>query len=487
VSCGACGESTFRLESTAETGLGRALCAACGEPAPLRLLPPGSEGWVLVDPGGHLITAPSWNELQRTALRARSASELLDMTPSSPVQPKAQPSGPPAKPPAPSARPPVPRGAEDEMVLSERDLSPVSDPALKADDDEGERVSLRDVVVVAKRSDPPKRTPSIPPPLTRKAEPTTPERTKPVPTLLEDAEGDEADAQDPARSSAPPPASARPPRAREAEPQRRRGLISAVALFALALVGYAAYGSGNDRERAPSAADRTAPPAAVPNDAPAPKAAALAAADAAVATGAAELSASTSLTPVAGDTVAGPDPEPEPSPASVSTAGSAPPKATTVAAPGGGGATGGSVSAMLERAAKARAAGDRAGAADLYTRVLALHPGDADAHAGLGHLARAEGDLAKAKKHYESALGTSPRFSPALLGLADVEWDLGDKASAGRRYASLLAVHPNPPERARARAEETRGVAPPAPVPSMTKADLERAAAASAGDGGAEK
>jgi Tfp pilus assembly protein PilF len=126
---------------------------------------------------------------------------------------------------------------------------------------------------------------------------------------------------------------------------------------------------------------------------------------------------------------------------------------------------------LLLAAGNARKKGDNAAAKDFYNRVLAQHPGNVEANAGLGSIARGEGDLATARASYEKALATSPGFYPAIIGLADTEWELGDRAAAQLHYQSILKMANTPPDRVRERA----GIAEaPKPVPTSAPPDNDR-------------
>ena len=109
------------------------------------------------------------------------------------------------------------------------------------------------------------------------------------------------------------------------------------------------------------------------------------------------------------------------------------------------------LSEVLSRAGAARRGGDPARAKVLYERALALSAGNAEAHGGLAEIARSQGDFASAKASYERALSTSPGYGPALLGLGDVLWESGDRDGAAKRYRELLGVSSSAPERARER------------------------------------
>lgn len=130
------------------------------------------------------------------------------------------------------------------------------------------------------------------------------------------------------------------------------------------------------------------------------------------------------------------------------------------------GTSGRSTSDLLDRAAKARHAGDLAKARALYDRVLEMHPGDVEASSGLGELARMNGDLPGAKRHFQAALQAAPSFSPALLGLGDTLWELGEKHEASQVYARLVGARADVPERARERSQ-AGGAATRAPVPTV--------------------
>lgn len=124
---------------------------------------------------------------------------------------------------------------------------------------------------------------------------------------------------------------------------------------------------------------------------------------------------------------------------------------------------------LLTAASSARKKGDNAAAKDLYNKVLAQHPGNVEANAGLASIARAEGDLATARASYEKALATSPGFYPAIIGLADTEWELGDRAAAQQHYQQILRLPNTPPDRVRERAgvnEPPKPVTTSAPAPT---------------------
>jgi tetratricopeptide (TPR) repeat protein len=93
--------------------------------------------------------------------------------------------------------------------------------------------------------------------------------------------------------------------------------------------------------------------------------------------------------------------------------------------------------ANLEEASKAARSGNLARAEQLYQAVLATHPRNTEALAGLGDVARKRGDSARALQYYEQVLSQNPSYLPALAGAADVKWATGDRQGAVTLYKRL--------------------------------------------------
>ena len=384
--------------------------------------------------------------------------------------------------PEPSGRPPP---VVAEAVVASARPPPLRELPLKGlpNQDElndGELVSLRDMIVVAAIGSEPNistRSSSVPPPPKAGALRTLPPPRRslapapPPPTIT-------------VASSPPPPvepapsAPPSPPVAAKTRPKRavteasvpapaaeaKRGWLLPVAVCAVlgALVAYATRGPTTPGPITPTAtAESTvAPP---PSGTPA---------------------ATASAIPISTTAAPGPSGMPASS-ASVGLA----PAASASAAGGAAMGTSGSalrggvltdvdsqlaLSEVLSRAGAARRGGDQARAKALYERALQLSGGNVEAHAGLAEVARAQGDLSAAKASYERALAASPSYAPALLGLADVQWDQGDHEGAQRHYRELLGSHASIPERAKERAAGGAAATPSAaPVPTTAPAPAE--------------
>lgn len=358
-------------------------------------------------------------------------------------------------------------------------------------DDDGELVSLKDVQVVGTKTPLPPKAGALRtlPPKGLSAPPPTievPSGSKPPPSVATGAkpakDAKPAKNAKPATSTKPakerdaaPPASAKSPAAAEPTGGGRSPLTTIALLAAMAFGGWLVVRgvrsddtNGNASTTGAGAATTTAPSAATPDPA-------------ATATTTPPTSATAPATEPDASTVARID---VPVTAFVSGSGdgaaSAVATTPTVAnAPATGVAAGpagvnlaGSAAEVLDRAATARRAGELPKARALYTRVLELHPGDVEAHAGLGEIARMNGDLAGAKKAFQDALAASPSFYPALLGLADTLWELGEKSEAQRLYGRILSARDQVPDRVRDRGPSgvsgSGGAAKPSPVPLVT-------------------
>jgi lipoprotein NlpI len=91
----------------------------------------------------------------------------------------------------------------------------------------------------------------------------------------------------------------------------------------------------------------------------------------------------------------------------------------------------------MSAAAEARAAGELARAARLYSQALSQEPGNVAAMTGLGDVARSQGNTDIALSHYGAALRANPNYAPAVLACADLKWSLGDRSGAVELYRRL--------------------------------------------------
>lgn len=129
---------------------------------------------------------------------------------------------------------------------------------------------------------------------------------------------------------------------------------------------------------------------------------------------------------------------------------------------------------QLKAAQNALAAGELDRAERLFNSVLAKHPDNTEAIAGLGDVAKQRRDPAKAGEMYDKVLKGNPTYLPALIGSADQKWDSGDRAGALALYKRVLEqAGPGSTygQRAAARIAQGAGAAPaaapePRPAPS---------------------
>lgn len=126
----------------------------------------------------------------------------------------------------------------------------------------------------------------------------------------------------------------------------------------------------------------------------------------------------------------------------------------------------------MAEAAEARAAGELAKAARLYSYALSKEPGNVAAMTGLGDVARSQGNTDIALSHYGAALRANPKYTPAILSCADLKWATGDRAGAVELYKRL---GPDAPSRVPQRiAEFSKTSAKPEPAndgPAPTAAE----------------
>jgi tetratricopeptide (TPR) repeat protein len=98
----------------------------------------------------------------------------------------------------------------------------------------------------------------------------------------------------------------------------------------------------------------------------------------------------------------------------------------------------GDVRSKLKDAHAAFQRGDLPKAESLYRAVLAQHPKNTEALAGLGDIAKQRRDTATAGQMYEQALRDNPTYLPALIAQADHKWDSGDRKGAISLYRRVL-------------------------------------------------
>jgi tetratricopeptide (TPR) repeat protein len=98
----------------------------------------------------------------------------------------------------------------------------------------------------------------------------------------------------------------------------------------------------------------------------------------------------------------------------------------------------GDVRTKLKEAHAALQRGEYAKAEGLYRAVLAKHPKNTEALAGLGDVAKARRDPATAGQMYEQALRDNPTYLPAMIAQADHKWDSGDRKGAIAIYRRIL-------------------------------------------------
>jgi Tfp pilus assembly protein PilF len=78
-----------------------------------------------------------------------------------------------------------------------------------------------------------------------------------------------------------------------------------------------------------------------------------------------------------------------------------------------------------------------------YRRAVELAPNNADAQTGLAGALSRRGHTREAIQHYETALGIRPGDPATLIGLARALTDAAELDEAGRRLDEVLAAHPD--------------------------------------------
>ena len=97
---------------------------------------------------------------------------------------------------------------------------------------------------------------------------------------------------------------------------------------------------------------------------------------------------------------------------------------------------------LIFEAQSALAAGDMAGAVDLYDQALDLRPSNAEALTYRGWLTSRSGDHAAAAEYLEDAIATDPDYPDARLFRAIVALDSGDAARAASELAVFDSLDP---------------------------------------------
>jgi tetratricopeptide (TPR) repeat protein len=97
------------------------------------------------------------------------------------------------------------------------------------------------------------------------------------------------------------------------------------------------------------------------------------------------------------------------------------------------------VPAWLERGFAFASGGSMASASECYRQVVALEPGNADAHAGLASIAARDGDSAEGRAHAHAALSADPGNAIAAAALATMDIESGAPDAARALVEPLLA------------------------------------------------
>jgi tetratricopeptide (TPR) repeat protein len=99
--------------------------------------------------------------------------------------------------------------------------------------------------------------------------------------------------------------------------------------------------------------------------------------------------------------------------------------------------------ALLAQASKLLENGDPDRALEIFGRIAAEHPDNAEALAGRGLCYFELEDYAPAEASFAAALRLDPRQPDALLGLAETYRYQGKKTDAISHYEKYLARHPD--------------------------------------------
>jgi Tfp pilus assembly protein PilF len=102
----------------------------------------------------------------------------------------------------------------------------------------------------------------------------------------------------------------------------------------------------------------------------------------------------------------------------------------------------GDAAALFQQALDAQRAGDYVRARDLYLRVIALTPNNAEAYNNLGAVYRALGDLVAAEASYRRAVTADPRYAGAWSNLGAVLGLLGRRQEAIQALQRAVQLEP---------------------------------------------
>ena len=101
------------------------------------------------------------------------------------------------------------------------------------------------------------------------------------------------------------------------------------------------------------------------------------------------------------------------------------------------------VNAIFQQAVAAHRAGDHARALEMYERVIAAQPSNADAYNNLGAIHRSQRDFARAEEAYRRALAIDPTLAAAWSNLGVVLEALGKNDEAVAAFQSALRLDPS--------------------------------------------
>jgi protein O-GlcNAc transferase len=105
-----------------------------------------------------------------------------------------------------------------------------------------------------------------------------------------------------------------------------------------------------------------------------------------------------------------------------------------------------SIAEALRIALEHQRAGRLELAEEIYRRILAVAPDQADVHNNLGTLLRAQGQIDAAMVCYRRALRVRPAFAEAYNNLGNALYERGELEAAAAAYRQALAIRPDYPE-----------------------------------------
>ena len=136
-----------------------------------------------------------------------------------------------------------------------------------------------------------------------------------------------------------------------------------------------------------------------------------------------------------------------PGPSRITSPSTAEPPAAAIVLPGGLRITmdnsgRGDAASLFQQALDAQRAGDYVRARDLYLRVIALTPNNAEAYNNLGAVYRALGDLVASEASYRRAVTADPRYAAAWSNLGAVLGLLGRRQEAVQALQRAVQLEP---------------------------------------------